>query len=141
MPRRTRGLGGDMVSTAWRPTVAPSFGRHPRAQSDHPSATRGRLVIAAIAVVDPHRTDVLAVEQVRAPRIAAPLQPERLETALGGQVEYRAARGSFIGTVVHVHAIDEATVEDDGGVCTEPPEPLGPSRRVRTHRGALPLLI
>src|SRR3546814_923718 len=116
MLRRTRGRDVYMVFTAWRPMVTPSVERLPRAQADHPAATRRRLVIAAIAVVDPHRTDVLAVEQVRDPRIAAPLQPERLEAALGGQVEYRVARSAFIGAVVHVHAIDEAPVEDDVGV-------------------------
>src|SRR3546814_3357523 len=69
------------------PTCGASIERLSRAQTDHPATTRRRFVIAAIAVVDPHRTDVLAVEQVRDPRIAAPLQPEGLEAALGGPVE------------------------------------------------------
>src|SRR3546814_573469 len=95
------------------PTCGASIERLSRAQADHPAATRRRLVIAAIAVVDPHRTDVLPVEQVRQPRISPPLQSEGLEAALGGQVEYRVARSAFIGTVVHVHAVAEAPVEDD----------------------------
>src|SRR3546814_5977186 len=66
------------VQTCALPILAPTCGasieRLARAQADHPAATRRRLVIAAIAVVDPHRTDVLPVEQVRQPRISPPLQ-------------------------------------------------------------------
>src|SRR3546814_16441217 len=115
MLRRTRGRDVYMVFTAWRPMVTPSVERLPRAQADHPAATRRRLVIAAIAVVDLHRTDVLAVEQVRDPRIAAPLPPERLEAAPGGPVEYRVTRSAFIGAVLHVHTLEQAHVEDEVG--------------------------
>src|SRR3546814_12096586 len=69
------------------PTCGASIERLSRAQAEHPAATRRRLVIAAIAVVDPHRTDVLPVEQVRQPRISPPLQSEGPEAAPGGPVE------------------------------------------------------
>src|SRR3546814_4632999 len=39
------------------PTCGASIERLSRAQADHPAATRRRLVIAAIAVVDPHRSE------------------------------------------------------------------------------------
>src|SRR3546814_20272177 len=63
------------------PTCGASIERLSRAQTDHPATTRRRFVIAAIAAVDTHRTDVLAVERARDPPLAAPPPPQRPQTA------------------------------------------------------------
>src|SRR3546814_19465836 len=54
------------------PTCGASIERLSRAQTDHPATTRRRFVIAAIAVVDPHRTEVTTLASSPDPHIASP---------------------------------------------------------------------